>query len=145
MTVTQTSPIAVDDDLQTLAVPDLQMLAWELAYASGTLSEIATTWRRSRQDMPDLPLGLPLRLAGTAGQLAAAARSLAGTGSGGVSGQAALLTGQLSAFSAEAVAARAITCGPGRPGVGDALLWESLSAVLGRAAERLPVTSRAGA
>ena len=124
-----------------------QALQPERAYTTvWTVTE--TLYRKGwlpRQDVPDLPLVLPLRLAGTAGRLAAAARSLAGTGSGGVSGQAALLTGQLSALSAEAAAARAITCGPGRPGVGDALLWESLSAAVGRAAVRLPVTSRSPA
>jgi hypothetical protein len=41
---------------------DLPLLAWDLACASGALSEIATTLRRGSQVMPELPHGLPVRL-----------------------------------------------------------------------------------
>jgi hypothetical protein len=127
MTATQTLPMTVRDDIR--------LLAWDLACASGTLSEIATTWRRSWQDMPGLPLGLPLRLQDTARQLAADARSLGEADP--EPGQAAFLVGQLAALSAQAAVARTVTCGPGSPGIGDALLWESLTAALRRAATRL--------
>ncbi len=40
---------------------DAHLLARDLACASGTLSEIATTWRRVWQDNRELPLGLPVR------------------------------------------------------------------------------------
>ncbi len=137
MTAVQTSPMTVRADVQPLA--------WDLACVSGTLIEIATTWRRAWQDMPQLPLGLPLRLQDAARQLAAAARPLGDDGPGWVPGQAEILAGQLSALCAQAAAARAITCGPGGPGIGDALLWDSVSAALDRAAARLPVTSRSAA
>jgi hypothetical protein len=57
----------------SLATPpaDIQLIARDLAAASGALSEIATTWRRAHAFRPDLPLGLPQRLADTAQQLAA--------------------------------------------------------------------------
>ena len=133
MTAVQTLPMTVRAGIQPLA--------WDLACASGTLSEIATTWRRAWPDMPQLPLGLPLRLQDAAHQLAAAARPIGEDDPGWAPGQAALVTGQLSALCAQAAAARAITCGPASPGIGDALLWESLSAALHRAVTRLPVMS----
>jgi hypothetical protein len=45
----------------SLAMPpgDIQLIARDLAAASGALSEIATTWRRAHAFRPDLPLGLP--------------------------------------------------------------------------------------
>lgn len=96
-----------------------------------------TTWRRAWRDLPPLPLGLPLRLQDAARRLTAAAGGLDDDGSGWVPGQAERLTGQLSALRAQAAAAQAITCGPGSPGIGDALLWESLGAALDQAAARL--------
>jgi hypothetical protein len=129
MTGSQTLPPAARDDIR--------LLVEDLACVSGALSEIATTWRRAWPQMAELPLALPLRLQDTVRQFEEGARSLAGPGPG----QAALLSGQLSALSEDTVAARALTCGPGSAGVGDALLWESLSAALGRAAARLPVTT----
>lgn len=112
---------------------DVQLLAWDLACASGTLSEIATVWRRGWQDMPRLPLGLPVQLRDTARELGAGTRSLGTAGPARAAGQAALLAGQLAGLSADAAAARAVTCGPGSPGIGDAQLWESLTAALDRA------------
>ena len=52
------------------ACKDARLLAWDLARVSGALSEIATTWRRAQIRRPDLPLGLPQRLADTAPRLA---------------------------------------------------------------------------
>jgi hypothetical protein len=129
MTAVQTLPMTNRDDVRPLA--------WDLARASGTLDEIATTWRRAWHDMPQLPLGLPLRLQDDARQLEAAVRRLADDGHGWEPGQAELPARQLSALRAQAAAARSITCGPGSHGIGDELLWESLSAALDEAAARL--------
>ena len=137
MIATRTLPVTVRNDLE--------LLAWDLACASGTLSEIATVWRRGWQDMPGLPVGLPVLLQDIARQLTAAARSLTGSDAGRVPGQAAILAGQLAALTAEAAAARTMTCGPGSPAIGDALLWESLTETLRRAATRLQAVPRAAA
>lgn len=120
---------------------DVQLLAWDLARVSGTLSEIATVWRRGWQDRPQLPLSLPVRLQDTARQLATDARCLGDA----ELARASRVAGQIAALSADAAAARAVTCGPGSPGIGDALLWESLTAALDRASARIPVTSRSAA
>lgn len=120
---------------------EIQLLTWDLATVSGALSEIATTWRRARPCRPDLPLALPQRLADTARQLAADVRSLAEAGQEKTPCLPAPLAGRISQFREDVGAAHTVTCGPGPSGVGDALLWESLSAALGRAVARLPVTS----
>ncbi len=121
---------------------DIQFLAWDLARASGALSEIATTWRRARACWPDLPLALPQRLADAAGRLAADAWSLAEAGQQKTTlCLPASLAGRISELRANVAAAHAVTCGPGASGVGDALLWESVSAALDRAVARLPVMS----
>jgi len=106
----------------SLATPpaDIQLIARDLAAASGALSEIATTWRR------DLPLGLPQRLADTAQHLAANVQLLAATGYGKAPGMPTELAREMSALRDEIAAARAMTRGPGDPGVGDAGLWERL-------------------
>jgi hypothetical protein len=109
---------------------DIQPTAWDLATVSGALSEIATTWRRAQAGRPDLPPGLPQRLADTALHLAADARLLAGTGQGKAPGMPASLAGQMSALRHDVAAARAMTHGPGDPGVGDAALWESIGPAL---------------
>jgi hypothetical protein len=107
---------------------DIQPIAWDLATVSGALSEIATTWRRARR--PDLPPGVPQRLADTAQQLAADVRLLTGTGHGKAPGMPASLARQMSALRHDVATARAMTHGPGDPGVGDAGLWESLGPAL---------------
>jgi hypothetical protein len=112
------------------APDDNRLQAWELATVSGTLREIATTWRRAQASRPDLPPGLPERLADTALQLAADIQLPAGIGPGGAPGLPASLARQLAALREDIAAARAITRGPGDPGVGDARLWESLSPAL---------------
>jgi hypothetical protein len=109
---------------------DIQPIAWDLATVSGALSEIATTWRRARACRPDLPPGVPQRLADAAQQLAADARLLTGTGHGEAPGMPEPLARQMSALRADIAAARAMTHGPGDPGVGDAGLWESLGPAL---------------
>ena len=109
---------------------DIEPIAWDLATASGALSEIATTWRRARASRPDLPPGLPQRLADTAQHLAADARLLTGTGKDEAPGMPASLARQMSALRHDVAAARAMTHGPGDPGVGDAALWESLGPAL---------------
>lgn len=124
---------------------DIQFLAWDLARVSGALSEIATTWRRARACRPDLPLALPQRLADTAGELAADARSLAEAGQEKTLCLPPSLAGRISKLREEVAAAHAVTCGPGASGVGDAQLWGSLSAALDRAAARLPVMSSSAA
>jgi hypothetical protein len=105
-------------------------IAWDLATVSGALSEIATTWRRAGVSRPDLPPGLPQRLADTALQLATDTRLLAGTGQGKAPGMPAPLARQVSALRKDVAAARAMTHGPGDPGVGDAGLWDSLGPAL---------------
>jgi hypothetical protein len=109
---------------------DIQPIAWDLATVSGALSEIATTWRRARAGRPDLPPGLPQRLADTALRLAAGARLFTGNGQGEARGMPASLARQVSVLRHDVAAARAMTHGPGDPGVGDAALWESLGPAL---------------
>ena len=108
----------------------IQPIAWDLATVSGVLSEIATTWRRARACRPDLPSGLPQRLADTAQHLAADARLISGNGRGGAPGMPASLARQVSALCEDVAAARSLTHSPGDPGVGDAGLWESLGLAL---------------
>ena len=109
---------------------DIQPIAWDLATVSGALSEIATTWRRARASRPDLPPGLPQRLADTAQHLAADALLIGGNGRGEAQVMPASLARQVSALREDVAAARAMTHGPGDPGVGDAALWESLGPAL---------------
>jgi hypothetical protein len=120
MTGTQGSPVTTRGDIQPTA--------WDLATASGALSEIATTWRRAQAGRPDLPPGLPQRLADTAQHLAADAWLL--TGKDEAPGMPASLARQMSALRHDVAAARAMTHGPGDPGVGDAALWESIGPAL---------------
>ena len=112
----------------SLAPPpaDIRLIARDLAVASGALSEIATTWRRAQAFRPDLPLGLPQRLADTAQHLAADVQLLAATGYGKAPGMPTELAREMSALREDIAAARAMTRGPGDPGVGDAGLWEHL-------------------
>ena len=93
---------------------------------SGALSEIATTWRRAGASRPDLPPGLPQRLADAAQHLAAETRLLAETSQERAPGMPAALAQEMSALREDIAAARAMTVGPGDPGVGDAGLWEYL-------------------
>lgn len=110
---------------------DFELMAWDLATVSGALSEIATTWRRAAPGRPDLPLGLPVRLAAMAEGLAADARSLAGTGPEPAPGQAVRLSVRMSELSRGIAFARSITWGRGAD-VGDAPLWELIRPALRR-------------
>jgi hypothetical protein len=116
---------------------DLRLLASDLACVSGTLQEIATTWRRAGPSRPELPLGLPMRLATATRQLAAAMQALADAGADQPPDLALSVAGQLSALRNDIASAQAMTCGPGIPLVGDAGLWESLSAAMHRAGTRV--------
>ena len=131
MTGTQSSPVT--------ARGDIQPIAWDLATASGALSEIATTWRRALPCRPDLPLDLPQRLADMARRLAADIRSLAAAGAPGqdrTPGLAREVSIRMSALSQGADYARAITAGGGAD-VGDASLWELLRPALRRTGRTL--------
>ena len=61
---------------------DLELLSHDLASVYGTLSEIATVWRRAREDWPELPLRLPLQLQDATRQLAVSAQALVDAGPG---------------------------------------------------------------
>ena len=125
---------------------DFQRMALDLRCASGTLSEIATVWRRARPCRPDLPLGLPLQLEAATHQLARIVDGLAWAGAGYRPDLACPVTEQMSALERDLAAARAMTCGAGIPPVGDTGLWERLDAAMRQARARVPAaTSRAPA
>jgi hypothetical protein len=125
-------------DAAAAARDDVRLLAGDLAYISGTLSEIATMWRRAWQSRPDLPIGLPVRLQDTTRQLAVDIQELASAGQGQPPGRALFVASQLSALKDDITSAQAMTCGPGMPPAGDAALWNDLSAALNRAGNQLP-------
>jgi hypothetical protein len=109
----------------------------DLTAICGTLSEIATVWRRARPHLPELPLVLPLQLQDAARQLAADIRPLAGDGPVQPPDRALPADDRFGSLQQSIAMARAMTCGPGIPQVGDARLWESLSALLCRARTQL--------
>jgi hypothetical protein len=114
-----------------------RLLLADLATISGTLSEITTVWRRARPYLPELPLILPLQLQDAARQLAADVQALTGVGPAQPPDQALAATDRFSALQQSIASARAMTCGPGLPEVGDGRLWESLRAPLNQTATRL--------
>jgi hypothetical protein len=59
-----------------------ERMVLDLGCVSGTLSEIATVWRRARPCRPDLPLGLPLQLQAATHQLARIVDDLSWAGAG---------------------------------------------------------------
>lgn len=121
------------------ALPDgARLLASDLASVSGTLEEVATTWRRASPARPELPLRLPLRLQDTARQLAADTRELSGAGPGQASIRARQVAARLTALADGLARAQAMTCSPGMPPAGDAGLWDCLHAAMRRAGSRLP-------
>ncbi len=124
-------------EAQVTVRDDFDLVAWDLATVSGALSAIATPGRRARARRPDLPLVLPQRLADMAGELAADARSLAGTRRGQARDLALSVSLRMSALSEGVAYARAITSGPDAPAVGDAPLWEFLHPALRRTDSRL--------
>lgn len=116
---------------------DFEGVAWDLATVSGALSEIATTWRRASLRHPDLPVGLPQRLADMAERLAADAQSLAGSGQEPAPELAASVAARTSALSEGTAHARSMTSGRGAAGVGDAPLWDILHPALRRTGDSL--------
>lgn len=124
-------------DPQMTAHDDLRLLVRDLACVSGTLPEIATAWRRAKQNRPELPLGLPIRLENAARQLAAAVRALASAGPDQPPDLAVSVASQLSGLIEDIASADAMTRGPGVPDVGDARLWECIDAAMDRARKRL--------
>lgn len=116
---------------------EARLLAGDLDCVCGTLSEIATVWRRALAYLPDLPPGIPVRLQDAARQLAADVRSLAGAGPGQSPDLAVRAAGQFFALRDDIACARAMTNGPGLPDLGDVRLWESVSAALDQAGRRL--------
>jgi hypothetical protein len=129
MTSTQDSLTARHDDTQPLL--------WNLARISGTLSEIATAWRRAQPGRPELPLILPEQLRDAARQLAADIRALAGADPVQPPELALSVADQFSSLQENITSAQAITRGPGMPEVGDGKLWESLRAPLHQAGTQL--------
>ena len=127
-------------DTQATLLPahdDVQLLVQELDGACGVLSEIATVWRRAQSYLPELPPGIPMRLQNAARQLAAGVQSLAAAGPGQPPDLALRAAGELFALKDDIASARAMTNGPGLPDLGDAGLWESVTAALGRAGSQL--------
>lgn len=116
---------------------DLQRLLSDLACISGTLSEIATVWRRARPYLPGLPALVPEQLADAARQLAAGIQSLADAGRRRPHDQAVSVAEQSSALQHGIASAQAMTCGDGVPDLGDARLWESLGGPLRRVARQI--------
>jgi hypothetical protein len=115
---------------------ETQPLIQALARVHGSLTEIATVWRRVAPDRPGLPRALPLRLANSVHDVMAAV----GTDPAGIPARLADLERNLAA-------AAALTDVPGAPAAGDAGLWKYARAALGRAQElaadlaRLPLAS----
>jgi hypothetical protein len=112
------------------ATEDTPLAARDLAAAYGALSEIATTWRRAQASRPELPPGLPQRLADTARRLATDTRPLAAPGQAKPAALPVGLARQVSALRADIAAAQALTRAPSDPGVGDARLWALLAPAL---------------
>jgi hypothetical protein len=117
---------------------DSHRLAWDLARVSGALNEIETTWRRARTCRPDLPLGLPQRLADTALRLSI---DTSAAGRRKTPGTVVPLSDQMTALRADIASARAMTFASGAPGVGDAGLWEFLDPALQGADAGFPPAS----
>lgn len=120
-------------DTPTTRHDEVQLLQRDLARISGTLSEIATVWRRAKPYLPELPLILPLQLQETARQLDADIQALAGEGPCQFPGPAQSAAHRISVLKQGMASAQAMTSGPGIPELGDGRLWESLSISLHRA------------
>jgi len=123
---------------------DVEFLLWDLACVSGALSEIATVWRRALPCRPGLPLSLPVRIQGSARQLASAIRARADAGPAQPADQAVSLTEQFSALRQSIASAETMTCSHGIAQVGDDGLWAFLRAALVRAAGRADLIAVAG-
>ena len=124
-------------DSLTSSRHDLQLLLSDLASISGTLSEIATAWRRARPYLPELPALVPEQLADATRQLAADIQSLADAGRPRPQTQAVSVAEQSSALQQGIASAQAMTRGDGVPDIGDARLWELLRGPLRRAERQI--------
>jgi hypothetical protein len=130
-------PMTGNQDLLASGRDDVRLLLWDLACISGTLSEIATVWRRARPYLPELPALVPEQLADAARHLASVIESLANVGLLKLYAQAASLVEQSSALQQGIASAQAMTCGDGVPDLGDARLWESLRGPVRRAGRQI--------
>jgi hypothetical protein len=130
-------PMTEHQDSLTSSRGDLQLLLSDLASVSGTLSEIATVWRRARPYLPGLPALVPEQLADAARQLAADIRSLGDAGVLRPHAQAVSVAEQSSALQQGIASAQAMTRGDGIPDIGDAGLWELLRGPLRRAGRQI--------
>lgn len=115
---------------------DFELLSHDLAAVYGTLSEIATVWRRAHRDWPELPLRLPLQLQDATRQLAVSAQALVDAGPGQPPEVAFWLARRLSALRNDIRVAQALTR-EAAIGVGDAAPWDRLGEPLRRAGDRL--------
>jgi hypothetical protein len=130
-------PMTEHPDSLTSSGDHLQLLLSDLASVSGTLSEIATVWRRARPYLPELPALIPEQLADAARQLAADIQSLAGVGYLRPQAQAVSVAEQSSTLQHGIASAQVMTRGEGVPDIGDARLWELLRGPLRRAASQI--------
>jgi hypothetical protein len=125
-------PMTEHQDSLASSRDDLQLLLSDLASISGTLSEIATVWRRARPYLPELPALVPEQLADATRQLASDIQSLADAGHPRPQTQAVSVAEQSSALQQGIASAQAMTRGDGVPDIGDAGLWELLRGPLRR-------------
>jgi hypothetical protein len=116
---------------------DVQLLLWDLACVSGTLSEIMTVWRRAMPFRPELQLRRLMQIQDTARQLAADIGAAVGAGTGSSLDPALSVTGRFSALTESIASAQAMTCGPAVLNIGDGRLWQFLRAALHTAATEL--------
>lgn len=115
---------------------DLQRMLSDLACIAGTLSEIATVWRRARSYRPGLPVLVPEQLADAARQLARDIQSPA-AGRLGPHDQAVSVAERYSALEQGIASAQAMTRGSDAPDLGDVRLWVSLRGPVARAARQI--------
>jgi hypothetical protein len=124
-------------DLPASCRDDARLLLADLAVICGTLSEIATVWRRAGPYLPGLPVILPERLHDAARELTAGIQALADAGPGQCPDPPLHAADRFRGLEQDIAAARAMTCGAGIADVGDRGLWQSLSGPLHRAGTRL--------
>jgi len=130
-------PMTGDQDSLASSRNDVRLLLWDLTCIAGTLSEIATVWRRARPYLPELPALVPEQPADAARHLASVIESLAEAGLLKPYAQAASLVEQSSALQQGIASAQAMTSGDGVPDLGDARLWELLRGPVRRAARQI--------
>ncbi|MHB1873746.1 MAG: hypothetical protein ACYCPF_02665 [Streptosporangiaceae bacterium] len=109
-----------------------EYLAWDLARARRSLSEIEASWRRARSTKPKFPPGLPLQLSAEFGQLEADVLLLAGTNDAERPGLALGVMRQFASLRADVASAEAMTEAAGAPAAADGELWESAAGALQR-------------